>query len=433
MSKAFDILSKAIESIYFPLFLLAAICFVLFFKRAEKGIRIVLCIILSLSLGIRYAVYNISSRYFCVYIIVCILAIAFVANIVTRKNRAGTLKNGLYLFIILFALIVQVIKTFSGFSNNYILDTFDEIESISNRPLKNKIILLPENEKKRLYYPDVNLSYILPVSSVKVPSKKSNLESVRYIFGANIFSFNFVGKNDDLEKDLTLAFDKQIRCVSSKTTNKNKTKYLKNYRLWDKDSSSQSLHISREDDNLISNGDIEKTIGHKTITSKYANWISHGASHYSKDDLLLPEHSILLSTWETYSDEVYPTLYADSQNAIDGEYSLRVKFEHKNQFYFLNFVESTPGRLSFYIKNLGKDTVLDLVKIDYDSNHQYIISQNKCSLFLYDNKLHYISAYFQQDEFRGVYSLFSISAQSADFVIDNISYVPSPAGQAGSF
>lgn len=161
-------------------FSVIGICF-LIKKNARIGIMVLTIIIFGL-IG-RNLYYASASRYYSIFILVAVFLSAYAIDTFFSllNHRFTTL---LFIILLPLSLSIHLIKCFSGFRNNYILDLRDNVEAISRRE-SNSFVFISAKEFRRIGQAALyNRIYILPSNQhhdfANLSIEKSNFYNSSY-------------------------------------------------------------------------------------------------------------------------------------------------------------------------------------------------------------------------------------------------------------
>ena len=393
-------LKHFIDCISLPLLL----CVVLSIKLPVTKIKIkLICItivLLSMNLFLENR-YTFSSRYYSLFILVFIYFYS-----------SSFKKNLLCLFLFIILVAIQITDVFMSDRNSYIYD----LREIAKRLQLSKqaTVLIQKKEYLRLSHKlDRNIlleSFFNDTATLNEEIKKYTYYDTPVYFLGGLGSKELMSfSNNNYKTELTVRISSQ---------NKKKTFFLLSYSNTDDLKNTTNLLSQNE---KILNGNIEDVIP-ANQNENIKKWIYQGATFYDNPAIFLPKCSSLLPTWLKISDS-YPQIYADSKKPIEGNFSLHLILKNSEYpVFLLNGFKSKPGVLSFKIQSAGRKTSFSIKKYDYDQSYKLIDIYPTYRINVSDSDIHQISIEYKQSDFKGRNSVFAISGNESDILIDNISF-----------
>ena len=399
-------ISKITEALYLPFLIIVALSILLSMKSWYVRVLIVLMLFLIL-----WRVLNPiqSKRYYSVFVLFSFVSFGYFLWLFRKYSK--------YLLVIIVPLILlMVFKIFSRSSNLIefsIMECFSKIDNSNND--YTCVSLGSISKRYSLYhtfdeYPVNRDDY----KSVYIKAVRKHIFTQKDIFLISKYPLDYYSLSSN-----------HVLFLNSRYT------HLANFKFGYKNKNHYSLvKISPSDfdnttllsgSNQIGNGNFEKVFSQPAVQSFFRDWIDDGASFYLKDDLSLPYHDTLATTWQTSPDHEYPEIFIDSEHVISGDHSLHVRSDTKSSLYFLNKIDSSSGVLSFSIKSLLDD--FDFSLIHYDYGEEGIICNDDFVLFhVSDNNTHTFFLEYDRSEFNADTTLFLFQFENADFIIDDISF-----------
>lgn len=337
--------------------------------------------------------------------------------------------KGLATALVLFAWFYQTYKTYSSFNNIYIMDIKSivdqkaEYDDRSTFAIEGKeFFRLKNNTYDRIAFP--------------IEKKLANLEYFidSYLMWEHPLYIISAIKKDNAVGDLSEKMN-QIKTISSFRTNKkNRRVYVYRYPPSPAGLTRPLVRQTEDNaDNLIVNGNFESVESPVVIRRKFRKWIENGFSFYSQDGIKLPEYQFLLPTdWDIKRGSNYPIVFLDEKDSIEGKYSLHIIFNNLNQDYpvcFLNKFKADDGYLEFTVRSIDAKTLFVLRRVDYESSGKWINYPIDYYFYISDLSNHTFHIELSKDEFLGPLTMFRIATKNADFLLDNIKFIPSYSGK----
>ena len=395
-------LLKTIDCIGYPLFTLCIIY--MSFAKTKKRKELIYLVLLIIISIIWRCVYNISSsRYSCIFLLYAFLIILF-----CNQNRICIKKK----IIISCILIWQTIDCFEGYSNLYIYDIKEAIENLAK---DNKAVLIDSREYARLRYSNNPYCFDYEFDNNGLENK---IEYFRY-WNEPLYLVCKTTKSNEIDIPKGYYISSKKICFS---TSKNNKKHINLCQVTKKD---YSQNCNTDKNNQIYNGDIEQIASHSEKVHRFEKWINNGASFYSKESFPIPKHSQLLPYWSTKFEKLtYPIVYADSNNPIDGKYSLRLIFRKESSVFCMNMLKKNNALFSFNIRNNGKRSFATITMSYYNQDNSWI---NQKSLIYYYIPLHnketrHYDIIFRQEDFIGEKGIIELRGNNIDWSVDNLSF-----------
>ena len=160
----------------------------------------------------------------------------------------------------------------------------------------------------------------------------------------------------------------------------------------------------------------------ENILAKYGYFIKRGADFFTNKDLRLPEHDILINTWDELSPSNHPLISLENDASDPNKSRLHVVIRKKGAVYLFKKIPVSSGSLSFRITFSGGINTFYITHYDYIGNQLFPSKQ----IFLFkicDKEPHDICIPFDRSIFNGDMTMFLISGESLDFYLDNMSFI----------
>lgn len=317
-------------------------------------------------------------------------------------------KRFLVIFVFLFLIIFQTIDTFASYRDNYIFLLKDNLSYLNKNNPKSAFIV-DSKEYDRLK--DLKIQYYF-----EYDDRKTNEENQRdYLFWG--FKFFFVSKCDTIF--LPSKNDKTCT-IGHFLTNKKRMRSIDVLELEANQLKEATGALPPTEKNLIRNGNFEKRLSKRTEIITEWSALENQDEYWR--DAILPEHEYLFQSHKILKKMVHPFASLTDQNPIEGKNSLSVKYKGASILYLMNIVKADEAILSFLIKSIESDCVIEIVRWDFKKDDRWINTPCNCKILIPNNKLYRISIPFRKSDFKGSETLFGLKSSNSNIRIDCIEY-----------
>ena len=421
----FNLLGELISATSIPLFVLFVFSFVLLLKL-NPGVSRFLLLSFVFSFTWRLFFFISSSRYCIVFVVYSFLALLFVCHYAAiHFKKRGYLLCGLIFSAV---ILLNVITLNRPFNNIYIDDARDIVQK-----------KLMSSDHSRVYIDQKEYGRIR-VHDEKFDNRQGELLwsiskewilpflSEQSLSGDPLFVFcSERTDSDSYNKLVSPSKQASLNKICEFRTNR---KGVKRFCIYSFVPPVIPICKTNEDinkpDNLIVNGNIEKIQDKATTRKQLSKWISSGITFYDDEKFSFPSNQMIL--WPDPPSENYPEVFADSEKAINGSYSLNVSLAKNNKsiIFLMNTIPSVPGKLSFLIRNLGNNPKIGLARWDHTDNRGVTAPFSTRVFYLHDHEPHLIELTLNQEDYHGKdnKSVFFFFGDDCNFLVDDISFVP---------
>lgn len=417
--QVFWVISKTINSLQIPYFILTVIILSIFLLRPSKTTFLLI--------GIAFYLFTwrlffdiTSSRYCASFLVYGIVTLSVFAKKI-KKNRPVT-----HLILLGFLILAtyNTSKAQGSFRNIYIYDAKNLIQGLSTqkgRPL----FMIEGKEFNRLKVKDSNNADMIIAWK---PDCRTVSEILNKYSLSGIEIYIVTRNNVYNDKTVTLPIGTRLRHEALFYTDHQKKKNLSFYHYTPNHVLPYTDLVSNRkvSNNIIKNGDIETVLSHEQTVRSIKKWIDQGATFYVSDDIKLPHFKELLETWRTIDRSSCPFVYADSENVINGSYSLRIILPHANRSNILlsNRIKTEPGFLSFLVKPMSNKCEFVVSRFDFMPGKFGIIPPFSSYTFRLSTKEYYlIEIPLDNATINGTETLFCIMGNDLDILIDDIDFL----------
>ena len=421
---------KIVSGTGIPLILLFVISLLTLFRHNIKSFFIFSSILFFAVFWRAFFVME-SSRYCASFILISFFAFLFASRYwvgIPEKRGINILLCACLLTIIIF---INAIKLNSPFANVYLFDVKDKLNSVLSDENNSRVFIEGKDFNRLRFHEEFLDRRLFELEWRTTPEEVKRLLSEYSLCGAPLYFFFSDKTSSSGYNQLVFSSEKSsFRKIQEFHTNKNGRNRFSIYSyqvpplILYKNSNKELAQPT----NLILNGDIEIIQDNATTQKQFMKWISAGIDYYAKDSLFLPKNQMLVPFSVIPPPNCYPKVYADSDNVINGKYSLNIAFPtaSKNIVLFMNKFTSQPGELSFLVKNLGKESRFSLARWDYSNGRGVTAPGSTRHFFLDDQEIHQIKFTVGEDEYLGIdrKSIFYVYGNGVNFLIDDISFTP---------
>lgn len=401
--------------------IIAYFFFLLYIARKKNKLGLFFSIIFIISILWRSFFSNLSSRYFSNFVTIGILIQTYIVSKIIVTKRVNRTVKLCIICLLAIELIFQTCRVFFSFRDKYIEDVQEIITRETESSGENKLVLIDKKEFNRLSRSEYNTKKHF-FQDINIGNSLSNLTNIFNQYKNYGQPVVIITKSQNL---FNRPKNANYFALALLLTNRKKQSILYITKSYTNSFEINKYDQSQEESgfNLLSNSGFETIQSKERKLTKLKKWIDNGADYYSKDTTIVPEHSMLLSTWSKFSNDNYPRVFADSINPISGKYSLNVSFIKDNYLLLLNQVQPQDGTLSFLIKGISPVSIISLGWYKFFDDTA-ITSHIEDIILIEENSIYKVTTKYAKDDDNASKILFFIKGSDCNFLIDNVVFRP---------